>query len=193
MKKWTLLLAVLLASAAYAATLQILTLDQMTAAASTIVQGRITASHADWINGKGSLIYTYYTVQADSYVKGNLGRTFQLIEPGGQVGNIAGSVPGAPSFQVGEQVLLFVQTDGPKNFHQAIGYEQGVFRVQRDPVSGALTVNHSQPLVNGGQIVSSDENPSLVVGQRTARDLNQLLSQIGDSVRRVAAAKKGDR
>ena len=191
MKKWSFLLAVLLASAASAATLQILTLDQMTAASSTIVQGKILASHADWINGKGSLIFTYYTVQADSYVKGNLGRTFQLIEPGGQADNIIATVPGSPVFHVGEQVLLFVQTDGQKNFHQAVGFEQGVFRIRPDVASGALTVNHSQPLANGGQVVASDEMPSLVTGSRTSRDLNQFLSQIGGSVRRVAASKKG--
>jgi hypothetical protein len=114
-----------------------------------------------------------------------------LTEPGGNVGILNGSVPGAPTFRVGEEVLLFVQTDGPRPFHQAIGFEQGVFRVQRNRVSGATTVNHSQPLAKGGQIVASDEVPSLVVGSRTSRDLNQLLSQIGESVRRVAASKKG--
>ena len=191
MKKLMLLFAVLWVSTAYAATLQILTLDEMTGISSAIVQGRIVASRSDWINGKGSLIYTYYTVQADSYLKGNLGRTFQLTEPGGSVGTIVGSVPGAPIFQVGEHVLLFVQTDGPKSFHQAIGYEQGVFRVRPDSVSGAPTVNHSQPLTKGGQIVASDEAPRLVTGSRTARDLNQFLSQVGDSVRRIAASKKG--
>jgi hypothetical protein len=189
MKKSILLFAVLLVSTAWAATLQILTVDQMTATASAIVQGKIVASHADWINGKGSSIYTSYTVQADSYLKGNLGRTFQLIEPGGQVDNLVGSVPGAPVFHVGEHVVLFVQTDGPKNFHQAIGYEQGVFRVRPDPVTGALTVNHSQALANAGQIVASDELPNLVTGSRTSRNLNEFLSQIGDSVRRVAAKK----
>jgi hypothetical protein len=191
MKKLTLLFAVLLVSTAYAATLQILTLDEMTGISSAVVQGRIVASRSDWINGKSSLIVTYYTVQADSYMKGNLGRTFQLTEPGGNVGIISASVAGAPSFQVGEQVVLFVQTNGSRNLHQAIGFEQGVFRVRRDSVSGALTVNHSQPLTKGGQIVASDENPSLVTGARTARDLQQFLSQVGDSVRRVAASKKG--
>ena len=58
MKKSILLFAVLLVSTAWAATLQILTVDQMTATASAIVQGKIVASHADWINGKGSSIYT---------------------------------------------------------------------------------------------------------------------------------------
>jgi hypothetical protein len=191
MKKLTLLCAVLLASSAWAATLKILTLDEMTQASSAVVQGRILASRSDWLDGKGSLIVTYYTVQADSYLKGNLGRTFQLTEPGGTVGMISGSVPGAPSFQVGEQVLLFIETGGSRNIHQAIGFEQGVFRVQRDARNGALTVNHSQPLIKGGQVVSSDENPSLVSASRTSRDLNQFLSQVGDSARRVATLKKG--
>jgi hypothetical protein len=191
MKKLTILLAVLLASTAYAATVKILTLDEMTGASSVVVQGRILASRSDWINGKSSLIVTYYTVQADSYLKGDLGRTFELTEPGGNVGIVSASVPGAPTFQVGEQVVLFVQTNGSRNIHQAIGFEQGVFRVRRDPASGALAVNHSQPLAKGGQIVASDENPSLETGSRTARDLKQFLSQVGDSVRRSAMAKKG--
>jgi len=191
MKKLTLLFAVLLASTAWAATLKILTLDEMTQASSAVVQGRIVSSRSDWLDGKGSLIVTYYTVQADSYLKGNLGRTFQLTEPGGNVGIINGSVPGAPSFQVGEQVVLFIETGGTRNLHQAIGFEQGVFRVQRDARSGALTVNHSQPLVKGGQVVAADENPSLASGARSSRDLNQFLSQVGDSVRRVATLKKG--
>src|SRR5579871_527295 len=170
-----------------AATLQILTLDQMTAGSSAIVQGRIVASRAAWINGPGSLIYTFYTVQAESYMKGNLGRTFELTEPGGQVGNIVGSVPGAPQFQVGERAVFFAQSD-PK-FHQVIGYEQGAFRVRSAPGATSATVNHSQPLAGGGQIVASDEIANVVTATRTSRDLGEFLKQVSESVRRTAAGK----
>jgi hypothetical protein len=189
MKKLTLLLLVLVASTASAATLQILGLDEMTALSSAIVQGRIVASRSAWLNGKGSMIVTYYTVKADRYLKGNLGATFELTEPGGAVGNLTTSVPGAPEFRTGEQVVLFVHTGGSRNNHQAMGFEQGAFRIHRDSVSGALILNHSQPLTKGGQIVASDEVASLVTGSRTSRDLNQFLSQVGDSMSR--ASKKG--
>src|SRR5206468_4623537 len=96
-------------------------------------------------------ILTYYTIEPTRYLKGNLGRAFEIAEPGGVIGNRALAVPGAPQFQVGEELVLFVWTSGTPKRHQAIGFDQGAFRIRRDPTSGTALLNHTQPLSGGGQ------------------------------------------
>jgi hypothetical protein len=181
------ILHLLLVSLARAATLQIMNLDDMTANSSAVVHGRIIASRADFADSSHKLVLTYYTLQADRYLKGNLGGAFEFTEPGGRIGTQMTVVPGAPEFQVGEELVLFVWTDDLHHRHQALGFEQGAFRVKHDAATGAHTLNHSQPLSGGGQVVESDHLDSAIRGPRTSRDLTQFLAQAGDSVRRVAA------
>jgi hypothetical protein len=176
-----------------AATLQVLNLDTMTAESSAVVHGRITSTHTDWSDSQHKMVLTFYTVQADRYVKGNLGAAFEIVEPGGVIGNRSTVVPGAPEFKVGEELVLFVWTDSVRGRHQAIGFDQGAFRVQRDAATGRKTLNHSQPLIGGGQVVESGKEAQLsgaMRGQHTATELNQFLAQVADSVRRTSQSQQ---
>jgi hypothetical protein len=170
-----------------AATLQVLNLDTMTAESSAVVHGRIVASHTDWADSTHKMVLTFYTVQADRYVKGNLGTTFMIAEPGGKIGTQMTVVPGAPEFKVGEEMVLFVWTDPLHGRHQAIGFDQGAFRVTRDAATGSRALNHSQPMSGGGQFVESDKMATIMHGPQTSRDLDQFLAQVSESVRRTSS------
>ena len=189
LKTLSLFLAVFLVSLAGAATLQVMNLDDMSASSMAIVHGRITASRSDFSDSQRNYILTYYTMQADRYLKGNLGATFEFAEPGGRVGNAMTVVPGAPTFHAGDEVVLFVWTDSIHQRHQVIGFEQGAFRVQRDAATGRRVLSHAQPLTGGGQIVESSEL-NTIPGARTSLDLNEFLNQVTTSVRRVAARQQ---
>src|SRR2546425_13055146 len=82
------LFVIFLASLCGAATLQILNLDEMTANSTAIVQGRIVSTRSDWSDSQNNSIVTIYTIQAGRYLKGNLGVTFEIAEPGGRMGNL---------------------------------------------------------------------------------------------------------
>jgi hypothetical protein len=183
-----LLLGVCLASAS---TLQVLTLDDMTAQSSAVVHAHVLAAHADWSSPKKNSVMTRYTFKADRYLKGNLGSTFELIEPGGTMGMLTTSVPGAPVYQVGEEIILFVWTVPGTNVYRTIGFEQGAFRVKRDAATGTFTVSHSQPLAGGGQFVDSEEFKTAARNGGTSRNLSEFLGQVASSLRRVAASQAG--
>lgn len=184
----TLKALALLAAAAMvcpAATLKMLSLDQMADESQTIVHGRVVDSRAEW-NSTHTSIVTVYTVKAERYLKGALGATFELTELGGQVGNLAMQAPGAPHFRVGEEAVLFVWTDSAYSRHQAIGFEQGVFRV-RTEASGMKSVNRYVPSARSGEVLQSD-----LVARRPepSRELNGFLAQVSEAVSRVARERK---
>ena len=184
----TLKVLALLAAAAIAcpaATLKMLSLDQMADESQTVVHGRVLASRAEW-NSTHTSIVTVYTVKADRYLKGDLGATFELTELGGQVGNLAMQAAGAPHFKAGEEVVLFVWTDGVERRHQAIGFEQGVFRV-RTEATGAKFVNRNVPVARTGEFV-----PTEVAGQRLepSRELSGFLAQVSATISRVAQERR---
>ncbi len=173
-------LVVLLALAAVsgqATILRTMDLDEMTQESSAIVHGRIVAARAEW-NSTHTIILTIYTVRAERYLKGFHGAAFELAEMGGRIGDQLRVVPGAPHFEVGEEVVLFVWTAGNPVRHQAIGFEQGAFRVRTDPATGLKVVNHSQPVSARVGEQAMARRPD------TSRGLNEFLAQVGDAVKR---------
>jgi len=124
-----------------ATTLARLDLDDLTGESSAVVHGKIVASRVEW-NRDRTLIYTVYSVAPVEYLKGRLGPTFELHEPGGTLDGIQLSVSGVPSFSVGQEAVLFVWTD-PRGQHQVTGFEQGVFAVRTDSQTGLKVVDRA--------------------------------------------------
>lgn len=103
---------------------------------------------------------TFVSLDVSAYVKGNLGAELVFSVPGGQFGRYRTIVPGAPSFEPGDEVVLFLGIDGP-SFPHLVGLSQGVFRVAADPQTGekrvlpppmaaAMSVNERpQPVIRG--------------------------------------------
>lgn len=170
----------------HAAVLRILSLDQMSDQSSAVVHGTVTASRMEW-NSTHTSIVTIYTVKANRYLKGGFGDTFEITQMGGKVGNLVLNVPGVPTFQTGEEVVLFVWTDDVYHLNQAIGFEQGVFRVRTDPASGMKYVNRNLPSASVGQMVTSER---VVQAPQGSRELSSFLSQVGASITRVAQERK---
>ncbi|OFW04967.1 MAG: hypothetical protein A3G20_08785 [Acidobacteria bacterium RIFCSPLOWO2_12_FULL_59_11] len=172
-----LVLAFLWISGAVATTFLPMNLDDLTAESPAIAYGKIVASRTEW-NSTHTLIYTVYTVQAMEYLHGDLGPSFELQEPGGELDGFGLLVPGVPRFTVGQEAILFVWTD-PQEQHQVTGDEQGSLTVQRDPATGLKMVNR---VVRLGSAKSAGS-----VGPTTSRFLPQLFHQIRSS---AAKARK---
>lgn len=176
MKKTAILLLVLLACRPWAGatTLLRLDLDDLTAESSAVVYGKIVASRVEW-NQSRTLIFTAYTVEPTEYLKGRLGPTFELYEPGGVLDGLQMSVAGVPAFSVGQEAILFVWTD-PHGQHQVTGFEQGAFPVRADPQTGLKVVDRVARL-GSARVAGAVASP-------TSRFLPQFFDQI-----RSAAAK----
>ena len=154
-----------------ATTLVRLDLDDLTGESSAVVYGKIVASRTEW-NQARTLIYTVYTVAPVEYLKGRLGPTFELYEPGGTLDGLQMSIAGVPSFSVGQEAVLFVWTD-PRGQHQATGFEQGVFPVRTDSQTGLKVIDRAVRL-GSARTASPAASPS-------SRILLQLFDQIRSS------------
>jgi hypothetical protein len=98
-----------------------------------IVHGRVSDAHGEWTDGRRS-VETLVTVNATDYLKGDLGSTFTIHVPGGQLGRYRTVFVGAPEFHAGDEVVLFLRGG------RIIGLSQGAFRVVPDAQSGRQTV-----------------------------------------------------
>lgn len=106
-----------------------LDLQELTAEADRIVVGEV--AWAEPIRTGNGLIRTRYRIQVERDLRGSGDREILVETLGGQVGSIAMRVEGAPSFSLGERVLVFVQGEDNAIF-RPVGMAQGVLRIQRE-------------------------------------------------------------
>ena len=106
-----------------AATLEQLSMDQMTDKATSIVRATVAGSYANVIN---STVYTHYTLRTSESLKG--GMVTEVMMPGGVAGNLRQTFPGVPELKTGREYLLFVWRSSTGITH-LLGLSQGVFEV----------------------------------------------------------------
>lgn len=168
------LLAITLATAVSATTIQKLDDRQMVNASDLVIVGQCVEMKSEWI---GRTLVTRYTFEVDEVWSGNAGGQVDVIVPGGADANrkfpVATVYPGAPIFMPNERaVLLLGQTAGlTASDYSVVGFNQGRFTV-----SGGRTAAKS----------SAATAPGL---QRRQRDeLTGLRARFGQLI-----AEKGDR
>jgi hypothetical protein len=109
-------------------------LNQLSRDATAIVRGQIVAVDAQWTDDRRT-IETLVTLQTDTYLKGSLGEVVQFRVPGGSLGRFRSVVVGAPTFAVGQRVIVFLGSRGP-TIPYVLGMSQGVFRLSQSPQGG---------------------------------------------------------
>jgi hypothetical protein len=107
-----------------AATLQQLSLDQMSQSATVIVRARVTGSSASYT---GSTIYTHYKLQTSETWKG--APAAEVMLPGGVAGGYRQSFPGVPALQVGAEYVLFLWKSSKTGITHVVGLNQGILNV----------------------------------------------------------------
>src|SRR5262245_13030502 len=103
---------------------------QLVTIASAIVHGRVVDVRADWVEGRRAFD-TFLTIEADEYFKGGPGGTVLVRVPGGQIGRYRTIFVGAPEFQRGDEVVLFLRGNLTRGA-VIVGLSQGAFRVAPD-------------------------------------------------------------
>ena len=115
-------------ASAAAATLQQLSMDQMTQSATAIVRARVTGSSASFT---GSTIYTHYKLQISETWKGTPGTEVML--PGGVAGGLRQSFPGVPTLETGAEYVLYLWKSSTTGITHIVGLSQGIFNVTKEP------------------------------------------------------------
>jgi hypothetical protein len=133
-------------------------LGDLSRGAYAIARGRIVAAEARWAHADRRSVETIVTLEADAWLKGDLGRTVSFRVPGGRLGRYRSVVVGAPSFDAGQNVIVFFGA-APPALPYVLGMAQGVFRI----ASGA-----GGPVVTPPAVMPS-ESPQRVVRGDLAR------------------------
>lgn len=123
-----------------ATTLKKMSLNQMMQVSPIIVRARCVSNSEAWDAGE---IWTFTTFdvletwKSPSQAQVPQQVTIRLL--GGTVGALTSHVSGVPRFRPGEEVVLFLQP-APNGDLSIVSWEQGTFRVHRDPRSGTPTI-----------------------------------------------------
>ncbi len=118
----------------WGATLELLSLNDLIAKSTTIVQAQVTGSSASYT---GTVIYTHYKVGVLAQWKGAAQSTIDVLVPGGTANGIRQTYPGVPQLVTGGQYVLFLWTSN-KGATYPMGFTQGVFNLLPD-ASGNIT------------------------------------------------------
>jgi hypothetical protein len=113
-----------------------LSLDDMVKKAQTIVHGRVRSSNTHW-SADRRLILTTYTFDVQETIKGRASKTVDLTIVGGKIGNQGLFVSGMPSFDIGEEAVVFAESAG--NYSTVVGLSQGKFAIHNDEVSNNVS------------------------------------------------------
>jgi hypothetical protein len=142
--------------------------------AAAIVHGRVTAARADWADGRAH-VDTFVVLEVEEYLKGNLGASFEIRVPGGELGRYRDIVIGAPRLAIGDDVILFVSTKG--GTAHVLGMMLGVFRVRHD--GGQAEVRPAPALARDGEarkIVRGSRQQAAVSIASFAAQVNEILA-----------------
>jgi hypothetical protein len=130
---------VLLAAAVSHATVLVpADLSELSRSAVAIVRGTVTVASPQWADGRRR-VETLVTLQVQQVLKGEVGTTLTFKVPGGRMGRYRSMMVGAPGFQPGDEVVVFLGAVPPA-LPYLLGLGQGVYRIRRDSVGGATVL-----------------------------------------------------
>jgi hypothetical protein len=138
MRRFSTLCVVLLicCAAVPGTTLERMPLERMAGLARVIVRARCVSNSTAWDAGE---IWTFTSFDVAEAWKGSAPERVTVRLLGGTVGPLTSRVSGVPRFRAGEEVILFLEPTARRDF-TVVSWQQGTFRVGRDPRSGAEIV-----------------------------------------------------
>jgi hypothetical protein len=135
---WVLFVIVILivAGPAQATSVQRLSLDDLVAKASSIVEADVVSART-YRTPDGRLILTSYTVSVQENLKGSPVSSIIVTTVGGRIGNTVLHVSGMPVFQPGDKAILFLEKSGA--YSTVVGLNQGKFAISNGEVANDIT------------------------------------------------------
>jgi hypothetical protein len=155
---------------------------ELVLAAPVILHGQVAEVRGGWAAERRS-VETFVTIAVADYLKGDLGPSVVVRVPGGQLGRYRTVFVGAPEFQRGEEVVLFLNPASAA-YPYIIGLSQGAFRVLADARSGQRMVTTAIVMGKGG-----DPPERVVRGDPSRKPLT--IDAFRGAVRQVLAQRAG--
>jgi hypothetical protein len=173
-------MTLLVAAPAWALILPQLSLDELVRRSDAVVRGTVTATRSAW-DDQHYKIYTYCTVKVAGAAFGarrDQELTVKLL--GGTVGDTSLTVDGNASLEKGEDVLLFLRTDG--QYHYVVGMHLGKRSVVNQDGRELLL---AEPPHEGLSAEALEQAPTLDELWGRVRDLRRAL----EAERKTGGAK----
>ncbi|MGH9258096.1 MAG: hypothetical protein ACRD3C_26340 [Vicinamibacterales bacterium] len=142
-----------------------------------IVRGRV-ADVTSSLAGPRHTIESLVTVNVIESYKGASGATVIFRVPNGQVGRYRRIIVGAPEFERGDEVVVFLRGRAPA-IPTLFGLSQGVYRVMRDAAARAVVVPVPVAAQGPGteRVVRGDPMRRPVPVETFAREVRALLER----------------
>jgi len=154
------LLIVAIALPVDASVLRGMTVKQLRGGADTIVTGKVVAVRAVVADG---LIETVARVRVSATHKGTVGRIVSVRVPGGFARGKRLLVPGAPTLQRGDELLLFLYQSGAD--WRPVGLFQGVWKLDPSNPDAALASDSGGAALMraGAEVLATDRERRALV------------------------------
>lgn len=129
-------LGLAMAGGALATTVLELQIEDMIPLAPVVVVGEVNQIESSY-NSDKTQIHTRVWISPSEVLKGPADLGTVLVKTiGGQVGDKIARLPGAPRFELGERVLVFLEPRQDGEGYLTTGFFQGKFKVFADPKTG---------------------------------------------------------
>ncbi len=136
------LLFLFFASNTFATTLVHKSFEKCAKEASEIFEGKVVSTHSKH-SKDGKTIYTYVTFAQLKRMKGKVDQARTLRFEGGCAGEDCLTVAGMPTFQAGQNVILFVKRNITESTPcPIVGWAQGRFSIEVDQATGKESIRN---------------------------------------------------
>lgn len=153
------------------------TFEELVNESVAVLHGRVREVDGRWTADRRTIQSTI-TLDVYTAFKGADLETATFVVPGGEAGGRILVMPGAPTFRVGDEVVVFLRGRAP-TLPQPVGLSLGVYRVAHPAAGTALVVPSP---------VHAAESPTRVVRGTPARQV-RALADFGAAVRAVGAVR----
>ena len=168
-----MLITALFACDAYATTMIRQTVGEMSNAADSIIVGKVVKTVSEW-NLTRTTIMTYTTIEVTDEVKGvGSPKTVVIESLGGIVGDIGQNVGGSAEYQVGEEVLVFVDDNAGRP--RTVGMMQGKYDIVTDSATGEKRIKHK---IDGSVLFLKQDGSRAVVEAPASVTLGEFIGII---------------
>lgn len=149
------LAVVLMAGPATASTFVAMDTAELVAASDAVVQGEVLEVYSFW-NREGNAVLTEARVLVQELVAGQAPSEVVVRTFGGRVGDYVLEAHGFPTFEAGQQVLLFLHRSADQTLRVS-GYELGQYRVAAGERGELIAI---PTLERGIQLLHKDGRPA---------------------------------
>ena len=166
----------LFAALATATTVKPMSIEELTSAATNVIEGQAVDSTSIW-NPQHTLIYTFTRVRVSKTLKGKSDDIITIKQLGGHAGGYTQKVAGVHAMQAGDYSVLFLRPSEARDGTMVIvGLMQGNFRIERQAKTGSVVVNNGV----------GDVHQSMATGVSDFRGAKLTLRQLETRVRKAA-------